>query len=58
MQDIPFYQALAQALAAEGVDIHFTPMGNGNMHWLSAMQNFPVVAPQTRCAVSRGRDKT
>ena len=39
MQNIPIYEALAQAFAAEGVDTHFTLMGDGNMHWVSAMQN-------------------
>jgi hypothetical protein len=29
MQDIPIYQALAQAFGAAGVDTHFTPMGDG-----------------------------
>ena len=57
MQDVPIYEALAQAFAAEGVDTHFTLMGDGNMHWVSAMQNFPVVAPQTRRTVSRGHGK-
>jgi hypothetical protein len=32
-------------------------MADGNMHWVSAMQNFPVVAPQTRRTVSRGHGK-
>jgi hypothetical protein len=31
MQNIPIYEALAQAFAAEGVDTHFTLMGDGNM---------------------------
>ena len=38
MQNIPIYEALAQAFAAEGVDTHFTLMGDGNMHWVAAMQ--------------------
>jgi hypothetical protein len=29
MQNIPIYEALAQAFAAEGVDTHFTLMGHG-----------------------------
>ena len=47
MQNIPIYEALALAFAAEGVDTHFTLMGDGDMHWVSAMQNFPVVASVT-----------
>lgn len=38
MQNIPIYEALAEAFAAEGVDTHFTLMGDGNMHWVAAMQ--------------------
>ncbi len=41
MQNIPIYEALAQAFAAEGVDTHFTLMGDGNMHWVAAMQQIP-----------------
>jgi len=41
MQNIPIYEALAQAFAAEGVDTHFTLMGDGNMHWVAAMQHLP-----------------
>jgi hypothetical protein len=32
MQNIPIYEALAQAIAAEGVDTHFTLMDDSNMH--------------------------
>jgi len=39
MQNTPIYQALAEAFAAEGVDTHFTLMGDGNMHWVAAMKN-------------------
>src|SRR5262245_3329567 len=39
MKNVPIYEALAQAFAAEGVDTHFTLMGDGNMHWVSAMKN-------------------
>ena len=39
MTNMPIYQALAQAFAAEGVDTHFTLMGDGNMHWSTAMKN-------------------
>jgi hypothetical protein len=31
MQNFPIYEALAQAFAAEGVDTHFTLMGDGKM---------------------------
>jgi len=41
MQNIPIYEALARAFAAEGVDTHFTLMGDGNMHWVAAMQQLP-----------------
>jgi acetolactate synthase I/II/III large subunit len=39
MKNMPIYQALAQAFQAEGVDTHFTLMGDGNMHWATAMKN-------------------
>jgi len=39
MQNMPIYEALAHAFAAEGVDTHFTLMGDGNMHWATAMKN-------------------
>jgi hypothetical protein len=38
MQNIPIYEALAQAFAAEGVNTHFTLMGDGKMHWAAAMK--------------------
>jgi len=41
MKNMPIYEALAQAFAAEGVDTHFTLMGDGNMHWATAMKNLP-----------------
>jgi acetolactate synthase I/II/III large subunit len=41
MQNTPIYEALAEAFAAEGVDTHFTLMGDGNMHWVAAMQKLP-----------------
>ncbi len=44
MQNIPIYEALAQAFVAEGVDTHFTLMGDGNMHWVAAMQKLPGVS--------------
>ena len=39
MTNMPTYQALAHAFAAEGVDHHFTLMGDGNMHWVTAMKD-------------------
>src|SRR6266511_2152070 len=44
MKNLPIYEALAQAFAAEGVDTHFTLMGDGNMHWASAMKNLDGMA--------------
>ncbi len=44
MKNVPIYQALAQAFAAEGVDAHFTLMGDGNMHWATAMKNLEGMA--------------
>jgi acetolactate synthase I/II/III large subunit len=41
MQNTPIYEALARAFAAEGVDTHFTLMGDGNMHWVAAIQKHP-----------------
>src|SRR5579864_4701836 len=46
MQNIPIYEALAEAFAAEGVDTHFTLMGDGNMRWVSAMQKNIHVSDQ------------
>jgi len=43
MQNITIYEALAEAFAAEGVDTHFTQMGDGNMHWVAAMQKLPGI---------------
>src|SRR5438876_7924886 len=44
MKNVPIYEALAQAFAAEGVDTHFTLMGDGNMHWATAMKNLDGMA--------------
>ena len=60
MQNIPIYEALAQAFAAEGVDTHFTLMGDGNMHWVAAMQKldgmttFSVRHEHCACAMAMG----
>ena len=42
MNNMPIYEALAHAFAAEGVDANFTLMGDGNMHWATAMKNLPA----------------
>jgi len=31
------YELLAAAFAAEGIDTHFTLMGDGNMHWATVL---------------------
>src|SRR6266481_911690 len=60
MKNVPIYEALAQAFAAEGVDTHFTLMGDGNMHWVSAMQNlkgmtsFSARHEHCACAMAMG----
>src|SRR3569833_2153779 len=33
MTDRRLYEVLAAAFVAEGVDTHFTLLGDGNMHW-------------------------
>lgn len=38
---LPIYQALSGAFVAEGVDTHFTLMGDGNMHFATALKNSP-----------------
>jgi thiamine pyrophosphate-dependent acetolactate synthase large subunit-like protein len=37
MSNLPIYEMLAQAFAREGVDTLFSLMGDGNMHWATAM---------------------
>jgi acetolactate synthase I/II/III large subunit len=37
MSNLPIYEMLAQAFAREGVDTLFSLMGDGNMHWTTAM---------------------
>jgi acetolactate synthase-1/2/3 large subunit len=60
MQNIPIYEALAQAFATEGVDTHFTLMGDGNMHWVAAMQRldgmstFSARHEHCACAMAMG----
>ncbi len=36
-KSIPIYRAIAQAVAAENVTTHFTLMGDGNMHFATAL---------------------
>lgn len=49
------YEGLAQAFAAEGVDTQFGLMGDGNMHWMTAMDHQPgmttVSVRHEHCAV-------
>jgi len=60
MKNVPIYEALAQAFAAEGVDAHFTLMGDGNMHWATAMKNldgmtsFSARHEHCACAMAMG----
>ena len=58
MKNMPIYEALAQAFAAEGVDAHFTLMGDGNMHWATAMKNLDGMATfsarHEHCACAMG----
>src|SRR5713226_8346973 len=37
MSNLPIYEMLARAFAREGVDTVFSMMGDGNMHWATAM---------------------
>ncbi len=41
MKPNKIYDALAAAFAAEGVDTQFVLMGDGNMHWATAMAKLP-----------------
>jgi thiamine pyrophosphate-dependent acetolactate synthase large subunit-like protein len=43
MTGTPIYEALAQAFVAEGVDTFFALMGDGNMHWCTALKNIDGV---------------
>ena len=60
MKNMPIYEALAQAFAAEGVTAHFTLMGDGNMHWATAMKNlegmdtFSARHEHCACAMAMG----
>jgi hypothetical protein len=39
------YEALAEAFLAEGVDTQFVRMGDGNMHWSTAVARVRVCIP-------------
>jgi hypothetical protein len=52
MKNMPIYQALAQAFAVEGVDTHFTLMGDGNMHWATVMCGRLDILPDHPAAFS------
>lgn len=43
MKQPVLYDALAEAFAAEGVDTQFILMGDGNMHWATALSKLPGV---------------
>lgn len=43
MKQPVLYEALAEAFAAEGVDTQFILMGDGNMHWATALAKLPGV---------------
>lgn len=49
------YEALAQCFVAEGVNTHFGLMGDGNMHWMAAMDAIPgmrtVAVRHEHCAL-------
>ena len=55
MSNLPIYEMLAQAFASEGVDAVFNLMGDGNMHWATAMSKIDGVqsfhARHEHCAV-------
>ena len=60
MKNMPIYEALAQAFAAEGVAAQFTLMGDGNMHHATAMKNidgmdtFSARHEHCACAMAMG----
>ena len=55
MSNLPIYEMLAQAFVSEGVDAVFNLMGDGNMHWATAMSKIDGVqsfhARHEHCAV-------
>ena len=53
MSNLPIYEMLAQAFAGEGVDTVFSLLGDGNMHWATAMSKIDgmrVFMPDTSTA--------
>ena len=60
MKNMPIYEALAQAFAAEDVDTQFVLMGDGNMHHATAMKNidgmstFSARHEHCACAMAMG----
>lgn len=60
MQGKPIYQIAAEAFVDEGVDTHFTLMGDANMHWATAMSGMPgmrtvhVRHEHSACAMAMG----
>ena len=56
MTEYRLYDALAAAFAAEGVDTHFTLLGDGNMHWATVLAEKygvrTVHARHEHCAVA------
>ncbi|MYZ48216.1 thiamine pyrophosphate-binding protein [Propylenella binzhouense] len=43
LEELPTYVHLARAFAREGVEVNFTLMGDGNMHWATALAEQPGV---------------
>jgi acetolactate synthase-1/2/3 large subunit len=43
MSNLPMYEMLAKAFVSEGVDTVFNLMGDGNMHWATAMSQIDGV---------------
>jgi acetolactate synthase I/II/III large subunit len=43
MSNLPIYEMLARAFADEGVDTFFNLMGDGNMHWATALSKIDGV---------------
>src|ERR1700732_336070 len=60
MSNLPMYEMLARAFASEGVDTVFNLMGDGNMHWATAMSKIDGVQmiharhEQCACAMAMG----
>jgi hypothetical protein len=57
MSNLPIYEMLAQAFASEGIDTLFNLMGDGNMHWATAMSKIDGMqvfhARHEHCATMR-----